>query len=100
MRDVYEAAAVKDRGGRRSGFDRRRFWIPAYSPERRSGQDRRGGLERRRGKDDFLNLFESKRKMDAYIELFSTVRGLFWGVGLGSLIWGIIIMLIIFIRPI
>ncbi len=97
MRDIYVAAAIKDRGGRRSGIDRRMFWMPAYCPERRSGQDRRGGLERRSGKDDFLYIFEPRREADAYIEFFRTVRGLFWGVSLGSLLWGITIILITFI---
>jgi hypothetical protein len=32
---------------RRSGIDRRRFGIPGYYPERRSGQDRRSGLQER-----------------------------------------------------
>jgi len=34
---------------RRSEMDRRKFSIPAYSPERRSGQERRGGLQERIG---------------------------------------------------
>ena len=36
MGDDYVAAAIEDRGGRRSGIDRRRLLIPSYSPERRS----------------------------------------------------------------
>ena len=98
MRDIYAAAAIKDRGGRRSGIDRRRFLIPAYCPERRSGQDRRGVLDRRSGKEDFLNLFNPRRETDAYIEFLRTARGLFWGVCLGSSLWGILIMLITIIR--
>jgi len=97
MRDIYVAAAIKDRGGRRSGIDQRTFWIHAFCPERRSGQDRRGGLERRSGREDFLNSFDPRRETDAYIEFFGTVRGLFWGICLGSSLWGIMIMLITFI---
>jgi hypothetical protein len=98
MRDVYAAAAIKDRGGRRSGIDRRRSWPLAHYPERRSRGDRRGGLERRRGKDDFLNLVVPRRGTDAFIEFFGTVRGLFWGISLGSVLWGIMIILIAFIH--
>jgi hypothetical protein len=39
-----------DKGGRRSGFERRTFSYTCYIPERRSGQDRRGGQDRRRNK--------------------------------------------------
>ena len=98
MRDLRDVALVKDNGGRRSGLDRRMLWIPAYCPERRSGQDRRGGLERRNGKASFLDSPEPKRRTDTYIEFLGTVRGLFYGVCLGALLWGITIMLIISIR--
>ena len=36
-----------DRGGRRSGIERRKIFIPGYTPERRSGLDRRSGQDRR-----------------------------------------------------
>ncbi len=36
-----------DNAGRRSGGDRRAFSYGVYIPERRSGQDRRDGLDRR-----------------------------------------------------
>lgn len=38
---------IKDRGGRRSGDDRRRMYFSEYAPEKRSGQDRRTGSDRR-----------------------------------------------------
>ena len=38
-----------DKGGRRSGIDRRIFSYAVHLPERRSGQDRRSGAERRSG---------------------------------------------------
>ena len=36
-----------DNGGRRSGFERRRFSFTYYIPERRSNNDRRSGQDRR-----------------------------------------------------
>jgi len=36
-----------DNGGRRSGFDRRKFSYTLHIPERRSGKDRRSGFDRR-----------------------------------------------------
>ena len=98
MRDHREVAFIQDNGGRRSGLDRRRLWIPEYCPERRSGQDRRGGLERRNGKASFLNLPEPKRKTDTYTEFLGTAGGLLRGVCWGALLWGITIVLITLIR--
>jgi hypothetical protein len=40
---------LRDNGGRRSGRDRRQFSYTGHIPERRSGHDRRIGLDRRRG---------------------------------------------------
>jgi hypothetical protein len=42
---------VADKGGRRSGIDRRQFSYSEHIPERRSGGDRRRGKERRSGGD-------------------------------------------------
>jgi Tfp pilus assembly protein PilZ len=39
---------IKDRGGSRSGTDRRKMFISEYYPEKRSGKDRRKGEDRRR----------------------------------------------------
>ena len=44
---VYE---VREKGDRRSGIDRRLFLYESYIPERRSGIERRGNIERRRPK--------------------------------------------------
>jgi hypothetical protein len=47
---VTEADSIPekgDRGGRRSGIERRKIFIPGYTPERRSGLDRRSGQDRR-----------------------------------------------------
>lgn len=38
---------ISDRGGSRSGTERRRFTIKRYNPERRSGKERRSGSDRR-----------------------------------------------------
>ena len=42
---------ISDKGGRRSGIERRRFKYSGHFPERRSGKDRRNGLDRRSGED-------------------------------------------------
>jgi hypothetical protein len=41
------ALFVRDNGIRRSGLARREFSYDIYIPERRSGEDRRSGLDRR-----------------------------------------------------
>ena len=38
---------LHDNGGRRSGIERREFSYDQHIPERRSGKDRRSGLDRR-----------------------------------------------------
>jgi hypothetical protein len=38
---------MSDKGGTRSGTDRRKFQYTSYIPERRSGTDRRRGFDRR-----------------------------------------------------
>ena len=98
MEDVYGVAGIKDRGGRRTGTDRRMSCIPGYGSERRSIQDRRNGLERRIEKKDFSNLFRPRRKTDEYVEFLKGLNGLFHGISFGSLLWGIIIVSIFFIR--
>ena len=85
---------LEDRGGRRSGLDRRSFSGLGCIPEKRSGQDRRIHLDRRIRKEDFTNLMVSlkpKRKSDVYIEILGIRRMLFWGPLFGLLTWVIII---------
>jgi hypothetical protein len=98
MNDVYGSIGIKDRGGRRAGTDRRMFFIPGYGSERRSRQDRRSGLERRIGIKDLSDLFRPGRKADEYVEFLRGLKGLFHGISFGSLLWGIIIISIVFIR--
>ena len=38
---------LHDNGGRRSGVERREFSYYGHIPERRSGKDRRSGIDRR-----------------------------------------------------
>ena len=42
-----------DNGGRRCGRDRREFCYTGYIPEKRCGEDRRSGEDRRNMKRDF-----------------------------------------------
>jgi hypothetical protein len=59
---------IRDRGGTRSGTDRRKMSIAEYSPERRSGKDRRKGGDRRRFKNlkyrKGINLSSAFRDLD------------------------------------
>ena len=46
--DFKKYSALRDNGGRRFGFDRRRYCYSFYMPERRSGIDLRNGTDRRK----------------------------------------------------
>jgi hypothetical protein len=104
MRDLQTVVTLEDRGGRRSGLDRRSSFAPWYIPEKRFGQDRRIGLDRRVRKEDLTNLvvsLEPKRDTDRYIDLLRIRRMFFLGPLLGSLMWAIIISVVsIFLRVI
>ena len=85
---------VEDKGGRRSEPDRRSSFAPEGISERRSGQNRRIGLDRRILKEDLTNLMvslEPKRKGDVYIEILRVRRMFFFGTLFGLLSWAIII---------
>ena len=45
---LIEDLEIIDNGGSRSGRDRRRFTIIDYNPERRTGKERRNGIDRRK----------------------------------------------------
>jgi hypothetical protein len=47
MQDLLQRMKMIDNGGRRSGADRRQFSYAFHIPERRSGNDRRAGTDRR-----------------------------------------------------
>src|SRR5271157_3191912 len=65
---------VRDKGGRRSGSERRRFPILEYAPERRSGQERRDNQDRRNGTDSDEAIY-LKRNADRYMEFANTQKG-------------------------
>ena len=44
---MTKGSLLVDNGGRRSGIERREFSYDSHIPERRSGKDRRCGLDRR-----------------------------------------------------
>jgi len=46
--DILEQFVILDKGGRRSGGDRRNYSYTLHIPERRNGQDRRNGSDRRK----------------------------------------------------
>jgi hypothetical protein len=96
MHGRYEAVGIRDRGGRRFGEDRRKLSILGYSPERRSGQDRRTNEDRRiqleAEKVAFL-----KRNADRYMEFANTQKGLLYGLLLSLPLWALIIFMF-FIR--
>ncbi len=48
MDESIQKIMFLDNGGRRSGVDRRQFSYTSYIPERRSGEDRRKGGDRRK----------------------------------------------------
>ena len=98
MYDAYATLGLTDRGGRRTGTDRRTVCISGYGFERRSEKDRRMGMERRSGKGDFVNIFEAKRKTDEYLDSLGSIRGLIQGICFGALLWEIIIITIVVIR--
>jgi len=97
MESLHAVVTLEDQGGRRSVLDRRSFFTPECILERRSRQDRRSGLDRRIEKEDFVNIFEPKRKTVEYVEFLGCLRGLFHGICFSSLLWGIMIISIVFI---
>ncbi len=84
----------RDRGGRRSGFERRKFSVLEYAPERRSGEERRADQDRRsaRGSEEAIYL---KRDTDRYMEFANTQKGLFFAILLSLPLWAMIIFMII-----
>jgi hypothetical protein len=45
--EMHPILNVFDNGGRRTNLDRRRFAYSSHVPERRSGKERRSGIDRR-----------------------------------------------------
>jgi len=87
---AYSIPGEGNRGGRRLGIDRRRFFIPGYAPERRSNQERRSGQDRRSGEDPG-NVMILRRGIDRYMEFVNTQKGLLLGVLMSLPFWVLII---------
>jgi hypothetical protein len=58
---VMKSDRMSDKGGRRTGIDRREFSFTAYAPERRSGEDRRRNEDRRQN-PRILTYFKKVKK--------------------------------------
>ena len=52
---------INDKGGARSGRDRRKLTMLTRNPERRTGQERRSGIDRRNGQKDRGELAVERR---------------------------------------
>lgn len=96
MHGGYLKVGIPDKGGRRSGGDRRKVSMLGFLPERRSGQDRRSYLDRR-NRMDAENASLLKRNADRYMEFANTQKGLLYGLLLSLPLWGLIIFMF-FIR--
>ena len=91
MDDINALAHMENKGGRRSGHDRREFSASRCIPEKRTGRDRRTGRE------DFVNIIELEMNTDESLGFLRSVRGLFEAICICLLLWGLIIISIDFI---
>jgi hypothetical protein len=82
---------IKDKGGRRLGVARRRFFVLGYRHEKRSSQERRSSQDRRI-RNDQGNVSYSRRSMDRYMEFVNTHKGLAYGLLFSLPIWALIIL--------
>ncbi len=82
---------IKDKGGRRLGIIRRRFFTLGFRHERRSSQERRSGQDRRT-RSDPGNVSYWRRGMDRYQEFVNTHKGLAYGLLFSLPIWALIIL--------
>jgi hypothetical protein len=94
MPDVYSIAEKKDKGGRRSGIDRRKLFIAEYTPDRRSNEGRRSSQDRRNGRS-LAEISNPKRGTDRYVEFVNTQKGVLVAILLSFPIWALIIFMII-----
>jgi len=94
MRNAILIPDIGDQGGRRSGTERRKNFIPGYNSERRSGQDRRKSLERiNRNDPGAVSYLE--RSLDGYMESVNSFKGMTYGLLLSLSIWAAIILFVI-----
>jgi len=61
MNIPVDGLEINDNGGTRSGRDRRKFTMLTRNPERRTGQERRRGIDRRNGQKDRGELAVERR---------------------------------------
>jgi hypothetical protein len=61
MNIPVDGLEINDNGGTRSGRDRRKLTRLTRNPERRTGQERRGGIDRRNGQKDRGELAVERR---------------------------------------
>ena len=61
MNIPVDGLEINDNGGTRSGRDRRKLTRLTRNPERRTGQERRGGIDRRNGQKDRGELAVDRR---------------------------------------
>ena len=54
--------SLRDNGGRRAGFDRRRFSYSGHIPERRKSAERRSGLDRRGNEERRMRLDQREER--------------------------------------
>ena len=94
MPDLNWIAEKGEIDGRRSGLDRRKLFIPGYTPERRSNQDRRSSQDRR-SRQNPGNAFNLRRSMDRYMEFVNTQKGVFLAILMSIPIWAVIIFMIV-----
>lgn len=82
--------SLRDKGGRRSGEDRRKVTILEVLPDRRSGVDRRMAQDRR-NRDESGYVSNLKRNSDRYMEFANTQKGMFYGFLLSLPVWALIV---------
>ena len=84
----------RDKGGRRSGEDRRKAVVLYFVPDRRCGLDRRMSQERRnRNEADYISYL--KRNSDRFMEFANTQKGVLYGFLLSLPVWALILYWII-----
>ncbi len=83
--------AIRDKGGRRLGNVRRRWFALGHRHERRSSQERRI-VQDRRTRNNQGNVSYSRRSMDRYMEFINAHKGLAYGLLFSLPIWALIIL--------
>jgi hypothetical protein len=103
--ELITGSRIYSSGVRRSGVDRRTHATLIHFPERRSDIDRRSGFERRSTEAvDKVIPFrrcsdrpEFMEAAEAVQQSHRAVKGIFWGLVSGSLIWAMIILALLWL---